>query len=172
MHFYHIKHGFSKYLYQIFHKKSNKAHQNTHFVILQSCFCAKLSKNVNMLKKYHILEKIIIPGRQDTLDLSKLYTNLPLDMPEGCIYFWDVSFSPFRRNIFFPKYFPKIHQIQAILDDIFVLQGIGKNTKTPFCPKIRMICYFYHLFGCIRVLKSTYFEFLAISVFQSFGKKM
>ena len=100
MHFCHIKHGFSKYLYQIFHKKSNKAHQNTHFVILQSCFCAKLSKNVNMLKKYHILGKIIIPGRQDTLDLSKLYTNLPVDMPEGCIYFWDVSFSPFQRNNF------------------------------------------------------------------------
>ena len=172
MHFYHIKHGFSEYLYLILHKKSNKAHQNTQFVISQSCFCAKLSKNFNVLEKYHISGKKLFPGDK-TLWTCQNYIQISPQICLRAVYTFGVSvFHHFREIIFSQKCFPKIHQIQAILDDIFVLQGIGKNTKTPFCPKIRMICYFYHLFGCIRVLKSTYFEFLAISVFQSFGKKM
>ena len=77
----------------------------TKVLILWFCrvvFAQSCRKMLTCWKNTIFWEKII-PGRQDTLDLSKLYTNLPLDMPEGCIYFWDVSFSPFRRNNFFSR---------------------------------------------------------------------
>ena len=135
-------------------------------MISLSCFCAELPKNANMLKKYHVSEKKIIPGRPNIFGLSKLYTNLPHDMPEGCIYFWGVSFQWFsRNNFFFRKNFLKSIEIWPFWTIFFVLEGIGKNAKSPFSPIIRMIYYFYYLFRHIRWIKSLYFEFLAISVF-------
>ena len=172
MHFQQIKHGFSETLYPILHEKPNYVHQNTHLVFSQRVFCENLSRNTNMLQNYPVRVKKIIPRKPHTFGLLKLHTNLPLYIPKSCIYFWGVSFQPFLRNNFLPLIFLKNHQILAILDDIFVLRRIGKNTKSPFCFKICMICYFYDLFGCITVLKRSYFEFLAISVFQRFGKKM
>ena len=88
-------------------------------------------------------------------------------MPESCIYFLGVLF---REIIFFRKKIAKITIFWAFQTIFFVLRDIGKNIKSPLFPKIRLILYIYHLLGHIRELKSSYFEFLAISILSHLGK--